>query len=105
MTSLVIAVAHVFGALANEVVGAISPSGGAPGGASAWLLLATILGAATLLAVAVVLVAACFASVPDARRRPLPRQNADLPTLIAQSNPAAPGHVRARAPSLAARPA
>ncbi|PPF87856.1 hypothetical protein C5B96_03475 [Subtercola sp. Z020] len=96
MTSLVIAVAQLFGALATSVAGG-SGAGGA-GGTPGWLLLAGLVGAATVLAIAVVLVAAHAALAPNVRRHPVPPQNADLPTLTRQSNPAAPGHARARAP-------
>lgn len=101
MTTFVIAVAQLFGALAGGI--ASIAGGGADGGAgSGWLLLAGLFGAATMLAVAVVLVATWVAAVPDARGRTVPRRNVDLPTLVTQSDPAAPGHVRARAPGLGA---
>ncbi|RFA16664.1 hypothetical protein B7R22_04135 [Subtercola boreus] len=87
MVALVLAALQSVGALASGDL--FSPA----------LLLAGLLGlAGVLLVVAAVLVARSMRTAPDARARPAPQQNADLPTLLTESNPDAPGHVRSRAP-------
>ncbi|RFA08604.1 hypothetical protein B7R54_04695 [Subtercola boreus] len=92
MIAVVLAALQFVGALASGDVG------------SPLVLVASLLGAASvLLVVAVVLVSRWAHTVPDARGRPAPTGNADLPALITQSNPDAPGHARPRAPGFVTR--
>lgn len=117
MNSLVV-VAQFLVALAHDTLvavallrdmlvhGAFAQLAGGATASSPWLLLAGLVVVTATLALAVVVSrAARTAGAPDARTRTRSHQNADLATLVTQSHPAAPGHVRSCAPGRALRAA